>query len=267
MFYAPNARPAEYLGQYARHFDTVECDSTFYGTPVATTVKNWKARTPEGFLLSSKLPREITHERGLVECGAELSEFLAVMSLLGDRMGPVVAQFAYVAKGRDPDEYASGDDFRARLARFLEQWPAERQLVVEVRNARWIAAPLLELLRENGVGLVLPAIYTMPGPERLFSGPRPVTSGLIYVRFLGHHREMDALVARLRKEGKRQGEWSESAMDRSGEMRQWVEPLYKEALAGSRVLAYFNNHYAGYAPGSALEFRRMWQERAGMPAP
>ena len=137
------------------------------------------------------------------------------MERLGPRMGPVVAQFAYVAKGRDAAEYESGDDFRSRLARFLDDWPVERELAVEVRNAKWVGPPLLDLLRERGVALALPAIYTMPRPSRLFAGDDPVTTDLVYVRFLGHHRRMDDLVARLCAEGKRGAEWSELAVDRT----------------------------------------------------
>jgi len=256
--YDPGSRPRDFLEQYARHFDTVECDATFYGVPRPTTVDGWRSRTPEGFLLSSKLPREITHERGLVDCGETLNEFLGVMGRLGHRLGPTVAQFAYVAKRRDAREYETGDDFRSRLRSFLDLWPKERQLAVEVRNAKWVAAPLLDLLQERGVCLVLPAIYTMPGPARLFGGPRPVTTNLIYVRFLGHHREMDQLIARQREQGRRDSEWGELALDRSAEMREWVAPLRAESLAGARVLVYFNNHYAGYAPGSVTEFKRLW---------
>lgn len=259
--YSHDARPSDYLEQYARQFDTVECDSTFYGIPASTTVTNWRARTPEGFLFSSKLPREITHERGMVDCADTLHRFLDAMSLLRDRMGPVVAQFAYVAKGRDADEYATGDDFRARLAPFLDLWPAERELVVEVRNARWVSPPLLDLLRERNVGLVLPAVYTMPGPEKLFGAKnRPVTNDLVYVRFLGNHRKMNDLVARRRREGKRTADWDAIAVDRTVEMRSWVAPLRVESIAGARVLVYFNNHYAGHAPGSAQQFRQMWME-------
>ena len=176
--YEQGAQPRDFLAQYARHFDTVECDATFYGVPRATTVDGWRARTPEGFLLSSKLPREITHERGLVDCADTLQEFLAVMGRLEGRMGPV-------------------------------------------------------------------------------------TTDLIYVRFLGHHREMDQLIARQRAEGRRDSEWGETALDRSAEIREWVEPLRAESIAGARVMVYFNNHYAGYAPGSALEFRRMWNQTSG----
>lgn len=259
VFYPGDARPTDFLAYYATRYDTVECDATFYGTPRSATVDGWRSKTPEGFLFSSKLPREMTHERGLVDCAAPLRDFVDVMGRLGDRLGPVVAQFAYVPKRADPHEYATGDDFRARLSAFCERWPAELTLAVEVRNARWIAPPLLDLLRERGISLVLPAYYTMPEAGRLFSGPEPVTSDLVYVRFLGHHREMDARVARLRREGKRSAEWNALALDRREEMAQWVAPLHRLALGGSRVLAYFNNHYAGYAPGSAEQFRQLWE--------
>jgi len=32
-FYAKNPKAADYLSFYAQHFDAVEVDSTFYGTP------------------------------------------------------------------------------------------------------------------------------------------------------------------------------------------------------------------------------------------
>ena len=111
---------------------------------------------------------------------------------------------------------------------------------------------------------VLPAIYTMPGPRKLFSAQDPVTGDTVYVRFLGDHRRMDERVARLRREGRRSADWSEIAVDKSEEMREWVAPLNRLAIEGARVLVYFNNHYAGYAPGSADQFRQMW-DRTGEP--
>ena len=106
---------------------------------------------------------------------------------------------------------------------------------------------------------MLPAYYTMPEPATLFGAEEPVTSDWVYVRFLGHHRKMDALVERLRAEGRREGEWSELALDRSEEMRAWVAPLRERASAGKRVVTFFNNHYAGFAPGSVELFGRLWQ--------
>ena len=51
----------------------------------------------------------------------------------------------------------------------------------------------------------------------------------------------------------------ELAVDRTEEMAEWVRPLRGLAIDGARVMVYFNNHYAGYAPGSAEQFRQMWQ--------
>ena len=48
-FYPPGTRAAEYLTVYARAFDTVEVDSTFYAIPPAKTVRGWYERTPPGF--------------------------------------------------------------------------------------------------------------------------------------------------------------------------------------------------------------------------
>lgn len=257
-FYPEGADPAEFLPLYAQHFDTVECDATFYRIPAAKTVDGWRDRTPPGFLFAAKLPQEITHERGLIDCAGPLREFVTVMERLGDKLGPVLAQFAYVAKGKDALEYATGSGFRERLAAFLPLWPKERALAVEVRNAGWIAPPLLDLLRRHGVGLALSAYYTMPAPEKLFAGPDPRTTALTYVRFIGDHKKMDALVAKLKQEGARASAWSALAVDRTAEMKRWAAAL--KSNAKGPVLAYFNNHYAGFAPDSARLFRDLWEQ-------
>ena len=228
------------------------------GPPSSKTVDGWRDRTPPGFLFAAKLPQEITHEKGLLDCAAPLREFLAVMGRLGDKLGPILAQFAYVAKGKDAREYATGVSFLERLAAFLALWPRERMLAVEVRNASWIAPPLLTLLRERGVALALSAYYTMPEAAKLFLGPDPLTAEFSYARFIGDHKKMDGLVAQLRGEGRRAGDWSELAVDRTVEMTIWAEVL--KPRARGPVLAYFNNHYAGFAPDSARLFRDLWDK-------
>jgi uncharacterized protein YecE (DUF72 family) len=236
----------------------VECDATFYRIPAEKTVDGWRDRTPPGFLFSSKLPQEITHEKGLIDCAVPLKEFLAVMERLGDKLGPILAQFAYVAKGADANEYATGASFRERLAAFLPLWPKGRRLAVEVRNANWIAQPLLDLLRERGVALAFSAYYTMPAPEKLFAGADPRTADFTYVRFIGDHKKMDAVVKKLKAEGQRTGDWSAPAVDRRADLARWASTL--KAAAKDPVLAYFNNHYAGFAPDSARLFRELWDQ-------
>jgi uncharacterized protein YecE (DUF72 family) len=56
-FYPGDLPEHAYLSYYARHFDTVEVDSTFYRTPAASTVRGWYEKTPKGFLFAAKVPQ------------------------------------------------------------------------------------------------------------------------------------------------------------------------------------------------------------------
>src|SRR5438132_11231566 len=64
-FYPRGTRAADYLDLYARAFETVEIDSTFYAIPAENSIKSWRSRAPEGFTFSLKLPQEITHRHRL----------------------------------------------------------------------------------------------------------------------------------------------------------------------------------------------------------
>ena len=73
-FYPENLKSADYLSYYAEHFDAVEIDSTFYGTPKVSVVRSWNAKTPERFLFAAKVPQEITHEKVLKDCDEEFKD-------------------------------------------------------------------------------------------------------------------------------------------------------------------------------------------------
>jgi uncharacterized protein YecE (DUF72 family) len=103
---------------YAQQLPTVEIDATWHHMPGRNMVEAWKARTPAGFVFSAKVPKTISHDKYLVDCNGDLAEFLSVMSLLGDKLGPLILQFPYVAKAKDPREYLTGEDFLLRLKNF-----------------------------------------------------------------------------------------------------------------------------------------------------
>jgi len=260
LVYPPGARPADYLAHYARLFRTVEIDATFYAVPARATVEGWARRTPDDFVFSLKAPRAITHDRGLAGCADDWARFLAALDPLGFKRGPLLLQFPYVAQRADPREYATGDDFRRRLAAFLPLVPADARVVVEVRNARWLAPPLLDLLRSHGVALAATAYYTMPGPGPLLAGPDPLTGPFAYVRFLGDHKRMDALIARARAERGKARDWDELLVDRSGELRAWIGAMRAWLARGLELYAYINNHYAGCAPLTAQELAQLWRD-------
>src|SRR5918912_3493130 len=65
VFYPRGTRAEHMLDIYARAFDTVEVDSTFYAAPQDSTYDAWAKRTPDGFTFALKLPQKITHEASL----------------------------------------------------------------------------------------------------------------------------------------------------------------------------------------------------------
>src|SRR5205085_6313314 len=78
---------------YARVFDTVEVDSTFYAVPSAQTLDAWTKRTPRSFTFSLKLPQVITHEWAL-RAGSleELSLYCDRAQLLGEKLAVTLIQ-------------------------------------------------------------------------------------------------------------------------------------------------------------------------------
>lgn len=251
--------------EYSRKLPTVEIDATWYRLPDRRTVEAWKSKTPEGFIFSAKVPRVITHEKYLEHCESELNEFLSVMSILGEKLGPLLLQFPYFAKGRNPMEYETGNDFVARLRRFSDWLPKEFRWVVEIRNTKWVRASLLDVLRERGISLAFIDYYTMDPLYKLAQRPEVFTAPFVYVRFLGNRKNMEVILEDAKKKGQRKRDWESLLVDRARQMKPWIPPLMD--LTGKKVptYVYFNNHYAGYAPGSVELFGRLLNESMTAP--
>ncbi|HAZ63394.1 MAG TPA: hypothetical protein DCZ72_07270 [Armatimonadetes bacterium] len=263
-FYPVDLPVNDRLSWYATQFDTVEIDATFYRSPSRRQVSGWALKTPPEFLISLKVPRTITHDAGMVDCDAETAEFLSALEPLGPRQGPLLLQFPYVAKSVNRHEYESGVGLRRALAAWLPRWAPHADWVVEVRNLTWIDRPLIDLLAEHEVSLAFNAYYTMPNLTSLFEQDRfdPLTGRWAYVRFLGDHRRLDRLNDELVADGAKPEGYCELIVDRERELRTWVDALLP-VLGRRPVLAYFNNHYAGFGPGSARMFARLWDEIHG----
>jgi uncharacterized protein YecE (DUF72 family) len=264
VFYPEGTKPAEFIGEYAKHFRTVEIDSTWHHMPGMRMVESLARRTPAEFIFSAKVPDIITHKKYLVDCDHEMKQFLDVMSHLGDKLGPLVLQFAYVAKGKDANEYKTGEQFLEKLRQFLPKLSRDFRYVVEVRNGYWLKPPFLDLLRKHEVALALTAYYTMPAlDDMLNKNIEPLTSDFTFVRFIGHRKEIDELIQARIRSGEKKREFDELVIDRTAEMRRWIPPLASLLDKGIPAYLYFNNHYAGHAPASVRLFEKLWIEMMG----
>jgi len=261
-FYPESIDAGDMIRVYSSRLPTVEIDATWHHMPNLKMVEAWKSRTPEGFVFSAKVPKVISHDKYLEDCESELNEFLSVMSRLEDKLGPLILQFPYIAKGKDPQEYETGADFIKRLKGFLGLIPDEFQWGVEIRNSKWIGPPLLDVLQSRDISLVFVDYYTMDPLYKLVHIAGIYTAPFVYVRFLGNHKSMDAAVKKARKEGTRKRDWESLILDRTEQMKPWIPPLRDLAAKNIPVYVYFNNHYAGYAPGSVELFGRLFNDES-----
>jgi len=249
-FYPQGMRSRDFLAYYAKQFQTVEIDSTFYGTPAASTVTSWYEKTPSDFIFAAKVPQVITHEKVLVGCEPEFDEFIERMSLLGNKLGPMLLHFPKF----DRWVLKSPDEFRARLASFLNRVsnPAYR-FAVEIRNKNWLDARLTDFLREHNVALAMTDTSFMPRPWELKNQFDLITADFAYVRWLGNRKGIEEQTTT----------WDKTVIDRQVELKTWVVVLRRivEDKRIRKIFAFANNHYAGHAPATVKQFWELWNTK------
>lgn len=250
-FYPPGMRLKEYLRHYAGQFQTVEIDSTFYGTPSPSTVTGWNEKTPQDFIFAVKVPQVITHEKVLVGCEPEFDEFIERMHLLGDKLGPMLLQFPKFDKW----VLKSSDEFRGRLQSFFKRASDLNagRFAVEVRNKDWLDARLTDLLRDHNVALALTDTSFMSRPWEIKGTVDLVTADFAYVRWLGNRKGIEEQTTT----------WDKTVIDRQDDLKSWVVVLRRlvEDKRIRKIFAFANNHYAGHAPATVKQFWELWSQK------
>src|ERR1700682_4619252 len=250
-FYPKGMKSTDYLSFYATRFDALELDNTFYATPAVTTVKSWYAKTPPGFLFAAKVPQVITHDKVLVGCDDDLRNFLTAMDALSEKLGPLLFQFGKFKSS----EFKTQAEFLVRLKPFLKKLPKNYRFAVEIRNKDWLDLRFVDLLREHGVALALIDHSLMPRPWELKSELDLITADFTYVRWLGDRKGIE----------EKTKTWDKVIVDRQGDLSEWVSLLKKIQERRIMILAFANNHYAGFGPGTVELFRNLWGD--GLPKP
>ena len=227
-FYPSGTRPTDFLSIYARAFDTVEVDSTFYAIPAEKTIEGWVKRTPPNFLFTLKLPQSITHERRLRASEEETALFIARARGLGSKLGPILMQMG-------PD---FGLEEYPALVAYLATWPRDVAVAIEFRRRSWVNRDVHAMLMEHGVSFALSEGPWIPREMLLKLAEKP-TAPFHYIRWMGPDREIT--------------DHSRVQVDRSREMESWAQVMLRAADQGRAVYAYSSNFYAGHAPQTARD--------------
>ena len=142
-FYPPDLKDDAMLGYYARKFDAVEINNTFYRLPRENVLREWAAQVPESFTFALKASQRITHHARLKEQSADLVDFLLKnTALLGDRLGPILFQLP-------PNLKKDVSRFRG----FLGLLPSDRRYVFEFRHESWFDDEIYDAMRERDIAM------------------------------------------------------------------------------------------------------------------
>jgi uncharacterized protein YecE (DUF72 family) len=88
----------------------------------------------------------------------------------------------------------------------------------------------------------------MPPPHELSKKFDPITADWTYIRWLGDRKGIERITTT----------WNKTVIDRTNEIRSWVDVCYETVRRGVRVFGYANNHYGGHAPCTIRQFRDLW---------
>jgi uncharacterized protein YecE (DUF72 family) len=227
--YPEGVAKRRWLEQYAKSFDTVEVNSTFYRLARREAVAGWVAQTPPEFLFAVKASRYLTHVRRLRDVREGMARFYEPLQPMieAGRLGPVLWQL--------PENFHRDD---ARLAGWLEllESAASSRHAIEFRHASWFVPSVMSMLRARGVALTIG-----DHPSRPFQ-TYDATADWRFVRF--HYGARG-----------RAGNYSAT------EIVEWAARL-AAWLPREEIYVYFNNDWNSYAPANA----KLLLRRLGRPA-
>ena len=170
VFYPEKLTQAKELEYAASKLTSIEINGTYYGSQTPESFRKWAREVPDGFVFSVKGPRFATNRRVLAEAGDSIKRFYDSGVLeLGDRLGPVLWQFAPTKKFDEAD-----------FGKFLELLPRKLnghalRHVVEVRHDSFRTPAFTALLRKFETPVVFAEHGTYPAIA-------DVTGDFVYAR-------------------------------------------------------------------------------------
>ncbi len=242
----PKPRGFDHLAYLARFVNTIEINSSFYGSPKATTSAAWARRVSDHaeFRFTAKLWKRFTHERGSAFTQADVSEVRDGLDPLmkAGRLGAVLLQFPWSFRRTDENRQWLDD-----VTSSFRDYPQ----VLEVRHASWNIPAFYEELEERGIGFVN---IDQPMFRHSIAPSAKATSPVGYVRV----------------HGRNYGDWFrkdagvEARYDylySPAELRPWVDRTREIAKATKELFVITNNHYKGKALVNAAMIESMLEQR------
>ncbi|MEA2053652.1 MAG: DUF72 domain-containing protein [Candidatus Thermoplasmatota archaeon] len=220
-FYPEELDKREWLQFYAKKFNTVEVNTTFYRMPFPNMLKGWKRKTPENFMLSFKGSSLVTHKKKLQEVNSILQKFYSLIDIIKEKRGVILWQL--------PPSLHKNNEL---LEKFLNELNLEIPQAVEFRHKSWYEKEVYRLLEKYGIGYCIISFPSLPTQIE-------VTAEFAYIRWHG-------------KESLYSSNYSKE------ELEEWAEVIRN--LDVKDVYGYFNNDFNCYAPKNCEQLKEMMED-------
>jgi uncharacterized protein YecE (DUF72 family) len=234
VLYPAGVPQRRWLEHYARHYQSVENNNSFYRLPAAATFSGWAGQTPDDFVMTVKASRYLTHIRRLRDPAEPVARLLGAAAGLGRKLGPVLLQLPPTLQADPGALDACLREFRA-AADALHR-PAPR-VAVEPRHPTWWTGQTRQVLAAHDAALCWADRRGRPVT------PLWRTASWGYLRF---------------------HEGTARPWPRYGTqaLRSWVTRLTGTWADDADTFVYFNNDPGGAAVADAAAFARL-ARRAG----
>lgn len=210
--YPPGTGSSRRLEVYAEAFDTVELNTSFYHWPRGSSFAAWRDRLPDGFVMTVKAPRGLTHARPALDPARWTQRLADGLADLGAHAGPLLLQL--------PPDRERDDEHLAALLRAV---PDGCRSVVELRHPTWVHDDVFAVLEAHDATYCVMSGAGLPCVLR-------ATAQLVYVRF--HGPDPERLYV---------GGYADTDLD------DWAGRIDQWRADGHSVACYFNNDGDGHA--------------------
>jgi uncharacterized protein YecE (DUF72 family) len=224
ILYPPGLAKAKRFDIYARDFNSVEINVTYYRLPSESMVVGWYAKAPEGFIYAVKANKDITHNRKLKNADEVLRRFLQAILPLKEKLGAILFQLPPSLKHDN-----------SLLQDFLSLLPPSPQSCFEFRHASWECDETYNALEQASAGHVVVSKKNYPFVEKH-------TCGIAYYRMHGPEQMCASPYS---------DSWLEMLSDHIASL----------SLSGTTSFVFFNNDIGGHAVRNARSLKAFVAER------
>lgn len=224
-FYPDNLRRADWLDYYARRFESVEINASFYRLPEKDTLRAWMRRVPGDFLFALKASRYLTHMKKLKPAPEGRQRLFAAARTLGRHLGPILFQLPPNWRANPP-----------RLDEFISSLPSGGRYAFEFRDESWWCEEVYAVLEHHGAAAVW---FDLEARRSALAE----TADFCYLRWHGP------------------GEKAYTGRYGRKRLRALAKTIRGWSRSGQDVYVYFDNDAAGHAPGDALTLAALLGEQ------